>query len=53
MFLFNYRGVVLALVLVAFFSYLAISGRLNAAEPWISGVMLTFMALLFVRTWFG
>ena len=53
MFLYNYRGVVLVLVLVAFYSYLTISGHFTAVEPWINGVMLTFMALLFVRTWFG
>ncbi len=53
MFLFSYRGVVLVLVLFTFYSYLTISGHYSAVEPWINGVMLVFMALLFVRTWFG
>ena len=53
MFLYNYRGVVLVLILIAFYSYLTIGGHFSAVEPWINGVMLAFMALLLVRTWFG
>ncbi|HEY6300456.1 MAG TPA: hypothetical protein VIW95_12530 [Candidatus Binatus sp.] len=53
MFLFSYRGVVLVLVLLAFYSYLTISGRYSAVEPWINGVLLVLISLLFVRTWLG
>ena len=51
MFLWSYRGVVIALVLVALFSYLTISGHYGAAKPWIDGALFVLMAFLFVQIW--
>ena len=50
MFFWSYRGVVIALVLITLFSYLAISGH-YAAKPWIDGALFVLMAFLFVQIW--
>jgi len=52
MFLWSYRGVVIALVLITLFSYLTISGHDAVVEPWINGALFALMAFLFVRIWF-
>lgn len=53
MFLWSWRGVVGALILFAFFGYLMITNRFDAAEPWIDGTALIVIAYLFLRTWLG
>jgi len=52
MFLFRLRGVVFALVLFMLFAYLIISGRYEAARPWVDGTIFVVIGYIFVRMWF-
>jgi hypothetical protein len=51
MFLFSWRGVVAALVLIALFGYLSITGRYSAAQPWIDGALAICVVALLIRSW--
>jgi hypothetical protein len=51
MFLFSYRGAVFAPLIIALFSYLLVTNRYAAAQPWIDGTMIALIAVLFIRIW--
>ena len=51
MFVWSYRGVVIALLLCTLFSYLTIKGRYGDAKPWIDGALFALMAFIFIRVW--
>jgi len=51
MFVWSYRGVVIALLFIALGVYLLISGHDAAAKPWIDGVLIALAAFLLVRIW--
>jgi hypothetical protein len=51
MFVRSYRGVVAALVICALFLNLLAGGHSTAAGPWIDGVLIALIAIVFVRIW--
>jgi predicted Co/Zn/Cd cation transporter (cation efflux family) len=53
MFVWSYRGVVIALLVIGLALFLLASGHYAAAKPWIDGVLIVLVTLMLVRMWFG